>query len=86
MTFLRITWCRIIALETYYSHLLTSILISNLREFNAHALGHLAEVAGAGINPHVSTLLPPLLSVSGDVNSEVRIQAMLVVRYILIQC
>jgi hypothetical protein len=33
--------------------------------FNAHALGALAEVAGSGLNCHLSTVLPALLSAMG---------------------
>ena len=36
--------------------------------FNAHALGALAEVAGAGLNSHVGTILPALLIAMGDVD------------------
>lgn len=35
------------------------------RAFNAHALGALAEVAGPGLNVHLSTVLPPLISTMG---------------------
>lgn len=35
---------------------------------NAHALGALAEVAGAGFNSHLGTILPALLSAMGDEN------------------
>ncbi|KAJ8432030.1 hypothetical protein Cgig2_026733 [Carnegiea gigantea] len=41
-------------------------------EFNAHALGALAEVAGPGLNFHLSTILPALLSAMGDGNLDVR--------------
>lgn len=34
--------------------------------FNAHALGALAEVAGPGLNFHLGTVLPALLSAMGD--------------------
>ncbi|EFJ34482.1 hypothetical protein SELMODRAFT_230367 [Selaginella moellendorffii] len=33
-----------------------------LSAFNAHALGALAEVAGPGLNGHLSTILPPLIA------------------------
>jgi hypothetical protein len=33
--------------------------------FNAHALGALAEVAGPGLNFHLGTVLPALLSAMG---------------------
>lgn len=39
--------------------------------FNAHALGAVAEVAGAGLNVHLSTVLPALLSAMGDNDHEV---------------
>lgn len=35
---------------------------------NAHAIGALAEVAGAGFNTHLGTILPALLSAMGDEN------------------
>lgn len=34
--------------------------------FSAHALGALAEVAGPGLNFHLGTILPALLSAMGD--------------------
>lgn len=40
----------------------TSSVIS---AFNAHALGALAEVAGPGLNFHLGTILPALLSAMG---------------------
>jgi hypothetical protein len=39
---------------------------------NAHALGALAEVAGAGFNTHLGTILPALLSAMGGENKEVQ--------------
>lgn len=39
--------------------------------FNAHALAALAEVAGSGLNTHLSTVLPPLVSAMAD-SDEVR--------------
>lgn len=36
------------------------------RAFNAHALAALAEVAGSGLNTHLSTVLPPLISTMDD--------------------
>lgn len=33
--------------------------------FNAHALGALADVAGPGLNVHLGTVLPALLSAMG---------------------
>ena len=35
-------------------------------EFKVHALGALAEVAGPGLNFHLNTILPALLSAMGD--------------------
>ena len=34
--------------------------------FNAQALGAIAEVAGAGLNPHLPTVLPPLVAAMGN--------------------
>jgi len=45
--------------------LTSSIDESACRAFNAHALGALAEVAGPGLNVHLSTLLPPLIFAMG---------------------
>ena len=36
--------------------------------FNAHALGALADVAGPGLDFHLSTILPPLLAAMADTN------------------
>jgi hypothetical protein len=36
--------------------------------FNAHALGALAEVAGPGLDFHLGTVLPPLLSGMSNVD------------------
>lgn len=36
--------------------------------FHAHALGALAEVAGPGLDFHLGTVLPPLLSAMSDVD------------------
>ncbi|GFZ02914.1 similar to ILITYHIA [Actinidia rufa] len=41
-------------------------------EFNAHALGVLAEVAGPGLDFHLSTVVPALLTAMGDDNMEVQ--------------
>jgi hypothetical protein len=43
-----------------------AICTINFRAFNAHALGALAEVAGAGLNTHLSMILPPLISGMGN--------------------
>ncbi|XP_074307849.1 protein ILITYHIA [Silene latifolia] len=53
-------------------HILPKLVQLPLSEFNAHALGALADVAGAGLNSHLSTVLPALLSAMGDSNVEVR--------------
>lgn len=34
--------------------------------FNAHAIGAVADVAGAGLNVHLLTILPTLLSAMGN--------------------
>jgi len=41
---------------------------------NAHALGALAEVAGAGFNTHLGTILPALLSAMGGENKVKKIK------------
>ncbi|KAG0555734.1 hypothetical protein KC19_11G000200 [Ceratodon purpureus] len=46
-------------------HILPKLVQIPLTAFNAHALGALAEVAGPGLNVHLSTLLPPLISTMG---------------------
>ncbi|KAG4916996.1 hypothetical protein JHK87_054553 [Glycine soja] len=43
-----------------------------LSAFNAHALGALAVVAGPGLDFHLCTVLPPLLSAMGDDDKEVQ--------------
>lgn len=53
-------------------HILPKLVQLPLSEFNAHALGALAEVAGPGLNFHLSTILPALLSAMGDGNVDVR--------------
>ncbi|KAI3785034.1 hypothetical protein L1987_44143 [Smallanthus sonchifolius] len=47
-------------------HILPKLVHLPLSAFNAHALGAVAEVAGAGLNAHLSTVLPALLSAMGD--------------------
>nr|GEV72458.1 protein ILITYHIA [Tanacetum cinerariifolium] len=47
-------------------HILPKLVHLPLSAFNAHALGAVAEVAGAGLNVHLSTVLPALLSAMGD--------------------
>lgn len=51
--------------------------------FNAHALGAVAEVAGAGLNAHLSTVLPALLSAMGDDEHPVRCYKQLLFLYSL---
>ncbi|CAL5421339.1 unnamed protein product [Camellia sinensis] len=43
-----------------------------LKAFNAHALGALAEVAGPGLDFHLSTVVPALLTAMDDDNMEVQ--------------
>ncbi|XP_010470324.1 PREDICTED: eIF-2-alpha kinase activator GCN1-like isoform X1 [Camelina sativa] len=52
-------------------HILPKLVHLPLSALNAHALGALAEVAGAGFNTHLGTILPALLSAMGDENKEV---------------
>ncbi|KAH7283513.1 hypothetical protein KP509_34G010800 [Ceratopteris richardii] len=47
-------------------HILPKLVRPPLNSLNAHALGALAEVAGPGLNSHLSTILPPLISAMGD--------------------
>lgn len=47
-------------------HILPKLVHLPLSAFNAHAIGAVAEVAGAGLNVHLSTVLPALLSAMGD--------------------
>ncbi|KAK7258608.1 hypothetical protein RIF29_24189 [Crotalaria pallida] len=53
-------------------HILPKLVHLPLSAFNAHALGALAEVAGPGLNFHLATVLPPLLSAMGDDDKEVQ--------------
>nr|KYP71848.1 Translational activator GCN1 [Cajanus cajan] len=53
-------------------HILPKLVHPPLSAFNAHALGALAEVAGPGLNFHLATVLPPLLSAMGDEDKEVQ--------------
>lgn len=53
-------------------HILPKLVQLPLSEFNAHALGALAEVAGPGLNLHLNTVLPALLSAMGDDNLDVQ--------------
>ncbi|KAJ0080466.1 hypothetical protein Patl1_23083 [Pistacia atlantica] len=53
-------------------HILPKLVHPPLSAFNAHALGALAEVAGPGLNFHLGTILPALLSAMGGEDSEVQ--------------
>ncbi|GBG78816.1 hypothetical protein CBR_g28040 [Chara braunii] len=53
-------------------HILPKLVKPPITEFNANALAALAEVAGAGLNAHLPTVLPPLImgmSASGNPDS-----------------
>eukprot|EP00245_Coleochaete_scutata_P006610 TRINITY_DN2110_c0_g4_i1.p1 TRINITY_DN2110_c0_g4~~TRINITY_DN2110_c0_g4_i1.p1 ORF type:complete len:1158 (-),score=253.89 TRINITY_DN2110_c0_g4_i1:298-3738(-) len=52
-------------------HILPKLVQTPISAFNAHAVGALAEVAGAGLNPHLSTVLPPLIPTMSDNTKEV---------------
>jgi HEAT repeat protein len=53
-------------------HILPKLVHLPLSAFNAHALGALAEVAGSGLNTHLGTILPALLSAMGGENVDVQ--------------
>ncbi|XP_065852916.1 protein ILITYHIA [Euphorbia lathyris] len=53
-------------------HILPKLVHLPLSAFNAHALGALAEVAGPGLNVHLGTVLPALLSAMSDEDKEVQ--------------
>ncbi|KAG2312032.1 hypothetical protein Bca52824_023589 [Brassica carinata] len=53
-------------------HILPKLVHLPLSALNAHAIGALAEVAGAGFNTHLGTILPALLSAMGGENKEVQ--------------
>lgn len=53
-------------------HILPKLVHPPLTAFNAHALGALADVAGPGLDFHLSTILPPLLTAMADTNEDVR--------------
>ncbi|XP_056168131.1 protein ILITYHIA isoform X1 [Syzygium oleosum] len=53
-------------------HILPKLVQLPLSAFNAHALGALAEVAGPGLNFHLGTVLPALLSAMGGDDVEVQ--------------
>ncbi|GAU13582.1 hypothetical protein TSUD_346860 [Trifolium subterraneum] len=56
-------------------HILPKLVHPPLSAFNAHALGALAEVAGPGLDFHLGTVLPPLLSGMSNVDQEVQTSA-----------
>ncbi|XP_009587833.1 protein ILITYHIA isoform X1 [Nicotiana tomentosiformis] len=53
-------------------HILPKLVHLPLSAFNAHALGALAEVAGPGLDSHLSTILPALLNAMGYTDTEVQ--------------
>ncbi|KAA8538955.1 hypothetical protein F0562_025647 [Nyssa sinensis] len=53
-------------------HILPKLVHLPLSAFNAHALGALAEVAGPGLDFHLGTILPALLSAMGDDDMDVQ--------------
>lgn len=53
-------------------HVLPKLVHRPLSSFNAHALGALAEVAGPGLNHHLGTILPALLSAMGGDDVDVQ--------------
>uniref|UniRef100_A0A2N9J6T6 TOG domain-containing protein n=1 Tax=Fagus sylvatica TaxID=28930 RepID=A0A2N9J6T6_FAGSY len=53
-------------------HILPKLVHLPLSAFNAHALGALAEVAGPGLNFHLGTVLPALLSAMGGEEKDVQ--------------
>lgn len=53
-------------------HILPKLVHLPLSAFNAHALGALADVAGPGLNFHLGTVLPALLSAMGDDEPDVQ--------------
>ncbi|XWS58445.1 hypothetical protein CRYUN_Cryun08bG0034400 [Craigia yunnanensis] len=53
-------------------HILPKLVHQPLSAFNAHALGALAEVAGPGLNYHLGTILPALLSAMGGDDVDVQ--------------
>lgn len=52
-------------------HILPKLVKLPLTAFKAHALGALAEVAGAGLNSHLATVLQPLISAMGDKEKDI---------------
>jgi hypothetical protein len=57
--------CSSVRTAAVLPHILPKLVHPPLTAFNAHALGALAEVAGPGLNVHLSTLLPPLIFAMG---------------------
>ncbi|KAG6388178.1 hypothetical protein SASPL_153377 [Salvia splendens] len=53
-------------------HILPKLVHLPLSEFNAHALGALAEVAGPGLDFHLGTILPALLVAMSDSDEDVQ--------------
>ncbi|VFQ92643.1 unnamed protein product [Cuscuta campestris] len=53
-------------------HILPKLVHLPLSAFNAHALGALAEVAGPGLDAHLGTILPALLTAMGYTDAEVQ--------------
>ncbi|XP_068667141.1 protein ILITYHIA isoform X2 [Aristolochia californica] len=53
-------------------HILPKLVHLPLSAFNAHAIGALADVAGSGLNVHLGTVLPALLSAMDDDDEEVK--------------
>lgn len=53
-------------------HILPKLVHPPITAFNAHALGALAEVAGPGLDFHLSTILPALLAGMSDADEDVR--------------
>ncbi|CAH9129951.1 unnamed protein product [Cuscuta epithymum] len=53
-------------------HILPKLVHLPLSAFNAHALGALAEVAGPGLDAHLGTILPALLTAMGYADLEIQ--------------
>ncbi|XP_031484285.1 protein ILITYHIA isoform X1 [Nymphaea colorata] len=53
-------------------HILPKLVQVPLSAFNAHAIGALAEVAGPGLNGHLGSIIPALLSGMGSDNEDTR--------------
>uniref|UniRef100_A0A2N9H7P5 Stalled ribosome sensor GCN1-like HEAT repeats region domain-containing protein n=1 Tax=Fagus sylvatica TaxID=28930 RepID=A0A2N9H7P5_FAGSY len=61
-----------VAADTLAIDILAKLVHFPLSAFNAHALGALAEVAGPGLNFHLGTVLPALLSAMGGEEKDVQ--------------